>query len=62
MPGRTAANMSASVRVMRERGLLGEGTDYATSMQGIMAVHPRQSRRAGKRMMNLNKSWIFSAN
>lgn len=45
-------------RVMRERGLIGEGTDYATSMQGIMAYfrdHPAE----GRDIMRLNKSWVF---
>ena len=45
-------------RVMRERGLIGAGTEYATSMQGIMEYihdHPAQ----GQDIMRLNKSWIF---
>jgi membrane-bound lytic murein transglycosylase A len=45
-------------RVMRERGLIGEGTPYPTSMQGIMAylrAHPEE----GRAIMNENKSWVF---
>ncbi|MGN3974182.1 murein transglycosylase A [Tsuneonella sp. SYSU-LHT278] len=45
-------------KVMRERGLIGEGTPYPTSMQGIMAylrAHPEQ----GRAIMNENKSWVF---
>ncbi|TCJ40884.1 murein transglycosylase A [Parafrankia sp. BMG5.11] len=44
--------------VMRERGLIGPGTPYATSMQGIMSflrAHPAE----GAALMNENKSWIF---
>jgi len=44
--------------VMRERGLIGEGTDYATSMQGIMAFI-RDNPAQGRDIMRLNKSWIF---
>ena len=46
-------------RVMRERGLIGEGTEYATSMQGIMAYIRDHPARRGEALMNLNKSWIF---
>jgi membrane-bound lytic murein transglycosylase A len=45
-------------KVMRERGLIGEGTGYATSMQGLMAWirdHPVE----GQAIMNENKSWVF---
>ena len=45
-------------KVMRERGLIGAGTIYPTSMQGIMAYfrdHPAE----GRDIMRLNKSWIF---
>jgi membrane-bound lytic murein transglycosylase A len=44
--------------VMRERGLIGTGTPYPTSMQGIMAYlrdHPVE----GRALMEQNKSWIF---
>jgi membrane-bound lytic murein transglycosylase A len=43
---------------MRERGLIGEGTPYPTSMQGIMAwlrEHPVE----GRAIMRENQSWIF---
>lgn len=45
-------------RLMRERGLIGPGTDYATTMQGIMQylrAHPAQ----GRAIMRENESWIF---
>ena len=44
--------------LMRERGLIGEGTPYPTSMQGIMAwlrEHPVE----GRAIMRENQSWIF---
>jgi membrane-bound lytic murein transglycosylase A len=45
-------------RVMRERGMIGDGTPYATSMQGIMA-YIRDNPEKGAEVMRLNKSWIF---
>jgi membrane-bound lytic murein transglycosylase A len=45
-------------KVMRDRGLIGEGTPYATSMQGIMGWL-RANPEAGAALMNENKSWIF---
>ncbi|QYJ07633.1 murein transglycosylase A [Qipengyuania flava] len=45
-------------RVMRERGMIGDGTPYATSMQGIMA-YIRDNPKEGAEVMRLNKSWIF---
>jgi membrane-bound lytic murein transglycosylase A len=45
-------------KVMKDRGLIGEGTGYATSMQGIMGWlrdHPDQAED----ILDLNKSWIF---
>lgn len=53
--GREYVGISA---LMRERGLIGPGTSYATSMQGIMAwlrEHPDE----GRAIMNENKSWVF---
>jgi membrane-bound lytic murein transglycosylase A len=44
--------------LMRERGLVGPGTQYATSMQGLMQYlrdHPEE----GRAIMRENKSWIF---
>lgn len=43
---------------MRERGLIGPGTAYATSMQGIVQYlrdHPAE----GRAIMRENKSWVF---
>lgn len=44
--------------VMRERGLIGDGTNYPTSMQGIVAWLRDNPSRADE-IMNLNQSWIF---
>lgn len=44
--------------VMRQRGLIGEGTGYPTSMQGIMAWL-RANPVEGAALMNENKSWVF---
>ena len=44
--------------LMRQRGLIGEGTAYPTSMQGIMQYlrdHPAE----GRAIMRENQSWIF---
>jgi len=44
--------------LMRQRGLIGEGTPYATSMQGIMQYlrdHPAE----GRAIMRENQSWVF---
>ena len=43
---------------MRQRGLIGDGTDYPTSMQGIVQYlrdHPAE----GRAIMRENESWIF---
>jgi len=46
-------------RVMRERGLIGDGPgQYPGSMQGIMA-YIRENPREGRELMQLNKSWVF---
>ena len=45
-------------RVMRERGMIGDGTPYPTSMQGIIA-YIRDNPATGAEIMRLNKSWIF---
>ncbi len=46
-------------RLMRERGLLGDGPgQYPGSMQGIMA-YMRENPAAGRALMRENKSWIF---
>ena len=44
--------------LMRQRGLVGPGTPYATSMQGLMQYlrdHPDE----GRAIMQENKSWVF---
>jgi membrane-bound lytic murein transglycosylase A len=46
-------------RVMRERGLLGDGPgQYAGSMQGIMR-YLRENPEEGADLMRLNESWVF---
>lgn len=46
-------------KLMRERGLLGDGPgQYAGSMQGIMA-YIRENPEQGRALMRENKSWIF---
>ncbi|HEY7806156.1 MAG TPA: murein transglycosylase A [Croceibacterium sp.] len=45
-------------QVMKERGLIGEGTAYPTSMQGIVRYlrdHPGEARG----LMDLNQSYVF---
>jgi membrane-bound lytic murein transglycosylase A len=45
-------------KVMRDRGLIGQGTDYATSMQGMMGWlrgHPD----GADDILNTNKSFVF---
>lgn len=44
--------------LMRERGLVGPGTSYATSMQGLMQ-YLRDNPEEGRAIMRENKSWIF---
>ena len=44
--------------LMRERGLIGEGTPYPTSMQGIMAWL-RANPEEGRAIMRENQSWVF---
>lgn len=44
--------------LMRERGLIGDGTPYETSMQGLMGYlrdHPAE----GRAIMRENRSWVF---
>jgi membrane-bound lytic murein transglycosylase A len=53
--GREYAGIGA---LMRERGLIGSGTPYPTSMQGIMA-YLREHPSEGAAIMNENKSWVF---
>lgn len=44
--------------LMRERGLVGPGTAYATSMQGLMQ-YLRDNPDAGRSLMQANKSYVF---
>jgi membrane-bound lytic murein transglycosylase A len=56
--GQNGREYVAIGRPMRERGYIGEGTDYPLSMQGIVAWlrdHPGQAQE----IMQLNKSWVF---
>ena len=53
--GREYAGIGA---LMKQRGLIGPGTAYATSMQGIMG-YLREHPDEGRAIMNENKSWIF---
>ena len=56
--GQNGAGYTAIGRPMRERGLIGDGTPYATSMQGIVGYlrdHPVE----GRAIMRENQSWIF---
>ena len=45
-------------KTMRDRGLIGGTTGYATSMQGIMQ-YLRSQPDGGASIMNENKSWVF---
>lgn len=45
-------------KVMRERGMVGPGTPYATSMQGLMQFI-RENPAEGRAIMRENKSWVF---
>ena len=59
--GQNGRGYTSIGRVMRERGLLGEGADqYAASMQGIMA-YLREHPEDGRALMRENESWIFFA-
>ena len=56
--GQNGRGYTAIGAIMRQRGLIGEGTPYATSMQGIMQYlrdHPAE----GRAIMRENQSWIF---
>lgn len=45
-------------KVLRDRGMIGGDTGYATSMQGIMQ-YLRAQPDGGAAIMNENKSWVF---
>ena len=56
--GQNGRGYTAIGRSMRERGLIGDGTDYPTSMQGIVDYlrdHPGEAPA----IMRENQSWIF---
>jgi len=56
--GQNGGGYTAIGGIMRQRGLIGEGTPYATSMQGIVRYlrdHPAE----GRAIMRENESWIF---
>ena len=44
--------------LMRQRGLVGPGTPYATSMQGLM-LYIRDHPVEGRAIMQENRSWVF---
>ena len=56
--GQNGREYVAIGRSMREMGLIGNGTQYPTSMQGIKAWLRANPERA-EEIMSLNKSWIF---
>ena len=56
--GQNGREYVAIGRPMREQGLIGDGTPYPTSMQGIVDWLRANPARADA-IMNLNKSWIF---
>ncbi|WP_234028216.1 murein transglycosylase A [Qipengyuania aquimaris] len=56
--GQNGREYVAIGRPMREQGLIGDGTQYPTSMQGLMGWLRDNPDRADE-IMNLNKSWIF---
>jgi membrane-bound lytic murein transglycosylase A len=56
--GQNGRGYTAIGALMRQRGLIGEGTAYSTTMQGIMQYlrdHPEE----GRAIMRENQSWIF---
>jgi membrane-bound lytic murein transglycosylase A len=56
--GQNGHGYTAIGGIMRQRGLIGEGTPYPTSMQGIMQylrAHPAE----GRAIMRENESWVF---
>ncbi|XUU61009.1 murein transglycosylase A [Erythrobacter sp. HA6-11] len=56
--GQNGRGYTAIGAVMRERGLIGDGTSYPTSMQGIVAWL-RDNPAQANDIMNTNQSWIF---
>ncbi|MEM7703365.1 MAG: MltA domain-containing protein [Pseudomonadota bacterium] len=57
--GQNGRGYTSVGKLMRERGLLGDGPgQYPGSMQGIMA-YMRENPDAGRALMRENESWIF---
>ena len=56
--GQNGREYVAIGRPMREQGLIGDGTAYPTSMQGITGWLRDNPDRTDE-ILNLNKSWIF---
>ena len=56
--GQNGAGYTAIGGIMRQRGLIGEGTAYPTSMQGIVR-YLREHPAEGRAIMRENESWVF---
>jgi membrane-bound lytic murein transglycosylase A len=56
--GQNGHGYTAIGGIMRQRGLIGEGTAYPTSMQGIMR-YLREHPAEGRAIMRENESWVF---
>jgi membrane-bound lytic murein transglycosylase A len=56
--GQNGQDYTGIGRLMQERGLVGPGTAYATSMQGLMK-YLRDNPEDGKAIMRANKSFVF---
>jgi membrane-bound lytic murein transglycosylase A len=56
--GQNGQDYTGIGRLMQERGLVGPGTAYATSMQGLMK-YLRDNPEEGKAIMRSNKSFVF---
>ena len=56
--GQNGHGYTAIGGIMRQRGLIGEGTSYPTSMQGIVR-YLRDHSAEGRAIMRENESWVF---
>ncbi len=56
--GQNGLDYTGIGRLLQERGLVGPGTAYATSMQGLME-YLRNNPEDGKAIMRANKSFVF---
>jgi membrane-bound lytic murein transglycosylase A len=56
--GQNGHGYTAIGGLMRQRGLIGDGTPYPTSMQGIMQ-YLREHPAEGRAIMRENESWVF---